>query len=268
MSDNVEKAQFTAQETLAYVKKFLLETRGDFLTWTPNEEQTQEVVKKFLESEPDWIPNAIANDPALSSRKPEEAIKEVLTYQGLHAIAWHRVAHEEYEKGNFAEARKISQGVRRLTAGIEIHPGATIGKNFFIDHGSGVVIGETAEIGDNVMLYHRVTLGNDGTHMEGRRHPKIGNNVTIYTGVDILGAATVEDNVVIGAGAKIVGDVTIGDGAKVMPSLVVKKDIEAHGTVVGTDEKGKPRYTDRQEFDLGWGAKLTNGKNRVHPPCP
>ena len=94
----------------------------------------------------------------------DEAIKEVLTYQGLHAIAWHKMrAHRLYEKKEYAEARKISQGVRRLTAGIEIHPGAEIGENFFIDHGSGVVIGETTEIGNNVMLYHRVTLGNDGS---------------------------------------------------------------------------------------------------------
>lgn len=239
----------------------------DFLTWTPNENDTRQKVLAFLESEPDWVANAISHDPALSSKPNEDAVEELLTYQGLHAIAWHRKAHDEYEKGNFGEARKISQGVRRLTAGIEIHPGATIGKNFFIDHGSGVVIGETAEIGDNVMLYHRVTLGNDGRNLGGRRHPKIGNDTIIYTGAEVLGAATIGDNVVIGAGTKIFGPVHIGNNAKIGPQLVITTDIPENAKVIATYPDGTPKFAssasemDYQHMTLpAWQSRMKNPK--------
>lgn len=253
--------------------------KEDFLTWTPSEQETRQAVLDFIKEEPEWIPNAIKNDPALSSKIPEEAVKEVLLYQGLQAIAWHRKAHEHYLKGEFTEARKISQGVRRLTAGIEIHPGAKIGKNFFIDHGSGVVIGETAEIGDNVMLYHRVTLGNDGVPVlpGQRRHPKIGDNVTIYTGAEILGAATiggyVDPNddpnnpkqiaVKIGAGTKIVGPVVIGEDVKINSQLYINNDVKPHSNVVDSMKFGEPIYDGGGDYKVGQKEKKEKWAKRI-----
>lgn len=130
---------------------------------------------------------------------------EVLTYPGLHAIIWHRIAHKLWTWNLKFIARLISQ-INRFMTGIEIHPGAKIGKGFFIDHGMGVVIGETAEIGDNVLIYHGVTLG--GVSLEKKkRHPTIGNNVVIATGAKVLGAITIGDNSKIGANAVVLKDV-------------------------------------------------------------
>src|SRR5690625_904895 len=137
----------------------------------------------------------------------------LLTYSGLHAIWAHRVAHFFYKRKLFFIARFISQFSRFIT-GIEIHPGAVIGRRFFIDHGMGVVIGETCEIGDNVTIYQGVTLGGTG-HEKGKRHP------------------TIEDNVLIATGAKILGAITIGENSKVGGGSVVLKDVPAHSTVVG-----------------------------------
>src|ERR1700674_826416 len=140
---------------------------------------------------------------------------EVLTcYPGLHALVWHRtVAHPLWTNGARWLGRWLSHWGRWLT-GIEIHPGATIGRRVFIDHGMGVVIGETAEIGDDCTLYHGVTLGGTSWN-KGKRHPSLGRGV------------------VLGAGAKILGPITIGDGAKVGSNAVVVKDIPAGATVVG-----------------------------------
>ena len=139
---------------------------------------------------------------------------EILTnYPGLHAIWLHRVSHKLWLKGFKWLARSLSTFSRWLT-GIEIHPGATLGRRFFIDHGMGVVIGETAEVGDDVTLYHGVTLGGT-TWNAGKRHP------------------TLADNVVIGAGAKILGPITIGEGAKVGSNSVVVKSVPNGATVVG-----------------------------------
>jgi len=135
-------------------------------------------------------------DPAAKS-----VLEVVLCYPGLHAIIMYRVSHAFYRWGWFVTARLISQFARFLT-GIEIHPGAKIGEGFFIDHGSGVVIGETAEIGDNVTLYQGVTLGGTGKE-KGKRHPTIGNNVMVSTGAKVLGSFTVGDNVRIGAGSVV-----------------------------------------------------------------
>jgi len=138
---------------------------------------------------------------------------EVLTYPGIHAIFWHRVAHWLWKHRLQSLARVLSY-INRFMTGIEIHPGATIGKGFFIDHGMGVVIGETAEIGENVLLYHGVTLG--GVSLEKKkRHPTLGNNV------------------VIACGAKVLGAITIGDNAKIGANAVVLKDIPPDSTVVG-----------------------------------
>lgn len=139
---------------------------------------------------------------------------EVLTtYPGVHALLMHRVNHRLWEWGLTWPARFLSTLARWMT-GIEIHPGASIGRRFFIDHGMGVVIGETAEIGNDCTLYHGVTLG--GTTWEkGKRHPTLGNNV------------------VVGAGAKVLGPITLGDGARVGSNAVVVKDVPAEATVVG-----------------------------------
>jgi serine O-acetyltransferase len=135
------------------------------------------------------------------------------TYPGVHAILIHRVSHRLWTRGFRAPARFIAYLARALT-GIEIHPGAQIGRRFFIDHGMGVVIGETAVIGDDCTLYHSVTLG--GTSWKkGKRHPTLGNGV------------------VIGAGAKILGPIEIGDGARVGSNSVVLKNVPAGATVVG-----------------------------------
>ncbi len=130
---------------------------------------------------------------------------EILLYQGLHAIWLHRIAHRLYRRGHRFPARLVSQIARFLT-GIEIHPGARIGRGFFIDHGMGVVIGETTEIGDDVTLYQGVTLGGTGKH-SGKRHPTIGNRVVIGTGAQVLGPLVVGNDAKIGAGAIVVKDV-------------------------------------------------------------
>ena len=137
----------------------------------------------------------------------------ITTYPGIHALIMHRVAHELWKKEHKSSARALS-AFSRFATGIEIHPGAKIGKRFFIDHGMGVVIGETAEIGDDVTLYHGVTLGGT-TWNKGKRHP------------------TLEDGVIIGAGAKILGPFTVGKNAKVGSNAVVTKAVPSEATAVG-----------------------------------
>lgn len=163
----------------------------------------------------DWFQTAFKKDPALQGGFSRQL--EVLLYPGLWALALHRIAHPLYQVGVPFFPRLISQLGRFLT-GIEIHPGAKIGHRFFIDHGYGVVIGETAEIGNDVMIYHSVTLGAIGwwkITKRKRRHPKI------------------QDGVVIGCGAKILGPVTIGKQAKIGADAVVISDVPAKKVVVG-----------------------------------
>jgi len=156
------------------------------------------------------------NDPAARSWL------EVLTYAGLHAIIWHRVAHFLWRHGLKFPARLISQ-INRFMTGIEIHPGAKIGKGFFIDHGMGVVIGETAEIGENCLLYHGVTLG--GVSLEKKkRHPTLGNNVVVGAGAKVLGAITLGDNVQVGANAVVLKDVPPNSVVVGIPGRVVVQD--------------------------------------------
>lgn len=157
------------------------------------------------------LDSAIANDPA--ARGAWARIEVVLTYPGFHAIFLHRVTHAIYRLGIPLLPRILSM-LNRFLTGIEIHQAARIGPGFFIDHGMGVVIGETAEIGENCMLFHQVTLGGTG-HECGKRHP------------------TLEDRVVVGAGAKILGNITIGEGSYVGGNSVVLRDIPADSTVVG-----------------------------------
>ena len=141
-----------------------------------------------------------------------------LLYPGFHALIWHRMSHWLYLHKRFFLARWISQIGRSLT-GVEIHPGATIGRCLFIDHGMGIVIGETAEIGDNCTIYHGVTLGGTGKDT-GKRHPTIGNNVLISTG------------------AKVLGPFRVGDNSRIGANAVVLQEVPANSTVVGVKARG------------------------------
>lgn len=160
---------------------------------------------KYIKSD---IQAVFERDPAVNN-----IIEVLFAYAGLHAIIVHRFSHYLYKLGLRTIPRLISQLVRFFT-GIEIHPGAKIGKGFFIDHGMGIVIGETTEIGDNVTLYQGVTLGGTGKE-KGKRHPTIGNNV------------------MIGAGAKVLGSIKIGNDSQIGAGSVVLKDVPDNCTVVG-----------------------------------
>ncbi len=159
---------------------------------------------KYIKEE---MENITKKDPAVNSKL------EVLMYPSFKAVIIYRLSHKLYLKGHFVLARWLCEKAKRKT-GIEIHPGATIGNGLFIDHGSGVVIGETAVVGDNCTMFHGVTLGGTGKE-KGKRHPTIGNNVFI------------------GSGAKILGNIVIGDNVKVGANAVVLKNVEKNATVVG-----------------------------------
>lgn len=156
-------------------------------------------------------------DDARSMREKDPAARSLaevmLLYPGFHALIFYRISHRLYQKKHFFLARMISQWGRGFT-GIEIHPGAKIGRGLFIDHGAGVVIGETAEVGDNVTIYHGVTLGGTGKD-EGKRHPTVG------------------DNVLLGTGCKVLGPITIGENSRVGANSVVLKCIPANATAIG-----------------------------------
>lgn len=177
---------------------------------------------------------------AVKERDPAAVndLQILLTSSGIHAILAHRVAHELHKRGNVLSARLISHTARHFT-GIEIHPGATIGKGLVIDHGMGVVIGETAEIGDGCTLYQGVTLGGTGKD-QGKRHP------------------TLRNNVMVGAGAKVLGPVEIGDNAKIASNAVVLKDIPNESTAVGIPAKVVRRK----------GARVDDPLDHIHVPDP
>lgn len=162
----------------------------------------------------------------------------LLLYSGLHAVMAHRVAHRLYKKEHYFAARAVSQAARHLT-GVEIHPAATIGRGFFIDHGMGVVIGETTEIGDNCTIYQGVTLGGTGKDV-GKRHPTLGNNV------------------MVGAGAKVLGPVTIGDNSKIAANAVVLHAVSENSTAVGIPAKVVRRD----------GQRVANDLDQIHIPDP
>ncbi len=166
----------------------------------------------FLDRIREDIRSAIAKDPAAKN-----ALEVVLCYPGVHALWFHKAAHFLYEKKFYVIARMISH-VSRFLTGIEIHPGAEIGRRVFIDHGMGIVIGETSEIGDDTLLYKGVVLGGTSLEKE-KRHPTLGKNV------------------VVGSNACILGPVTIGDGAKIGSGSVVVKDVPNGATVVGIPGK-------------------------------
>ena len=163
-----------------------------------------------------------ANDPAAHS-----LVEIVLCYPGLHALWWHRIAHVLYRHRLYFPARLISHLARWLT-GVEIHPGATIGRGVFIDHGMGVVIGETAVVGDHTVIYHGVTLGATGKPYAGRRHPVIGRHVMLGAGAKVLGPITVGDGARVGAGAVVVRPVPPGATVVGVPAHIVGRDERAH----------------------------------------
>ncbi len=170
----------------------------------------------------DW--NAVfRNDPAARNGW------EVLTYAGLHAIFWHRVAHFFWRHGLKFLARLISQ-INRAITGIEIHPGAKIGKGFFIDHGMGVVIGETAEIGDDVTLYQGVTLGGTSTRRV-KRHPTLRDRVTVGAGAKVIGAVEIGENVRIGAGSVVVTNVPPNATVVGVPGHIVAFHDDSNGAI-------------------------------------
>ncbi len=179
------------------------------------------------------IDAVMERDPAAKSR-----LEVLLCYPSVRVMIYYRLAHKLFLKGHTTLARWISQRGRHVT-GIEIHPGATIGKGFFVDHGTGVIIGETTIIGDNVTLYQGVTLGGTGKDT-GKRHPTIGNNVTI------------------GAGAKVLGPFTVGDGSKIGAGAIVLKEVPPNCTVVGNPG----RIVRRQE--VAKGVDL----DHIHLPDP
>lgn len=187
-----------------------------------------------------YLDSLKARDPSARSRW------EILLYAGVWALVWHRVAHWFYTLEFYWLARLLSQ-IGRLLTGIEIHPGANIGKRFFIDHGMGVVIGETAEIGDDVTMYHGVTLGgvDPASGVGGKRHP------TIATGV------------IIGSGAQILGPITIGTNARVGANAVVTRDVMPAATVVGIP--AKPILMDAVNFSREFLAYGTPCDERYDP---
>ena len=172
-------------------------------------------------------------DPAARS-----TAEVLLLYSGVHAIMAHRVAHKLYQKEKYFAARAVSQAARFVT-GIEIHPAATIGRRFFIDHGMGVVIGETTEIGDDCTIYQGVTLGGTGQDV-GKRHPTLGNNV------------------MVGAGAKVLGPVTIGSNTKIAANAVVLHAVSENSTAVGIPAKVVKRD----------GQRVANDLDQIHIPDP
>ncbi len=179
------------------------------------------------------------NISAIRQRDPaaKSDVEVLLLYSGLHAILAYRVSHKLYLGGHTFSARAISQAAKFLT-GIEIHPGATIGKGLVIDHGMGVVIGETTEIGDNCTIYQGVTLGGTGKDV-GKRHPTLG------------------DNVLVGAGAKVLGPIVIDSNSKIAANAVVLKDIPQNSTAVGI-----PARIARQ------GGRKVDDLDQIHIPDP
>lgn len=161
------------------------------------------------------IDTIFREDPAAKS-----IVEIFFCYPGFHAILLHRLAHKLYGSGFPVLARMVSQFSRTLT-GIEIHPGAKIGRRFFIDHGMGVVVGETAEIGDDVLLYQGVTLGGTGKE-KGKRHPTLGNHVVVGTGAKVLGSIRIGDHVKIGAGSVVVHPVPDHSTVVGVPGRVVR----------------------------------------------
>lgn len=215
------------------MKQKPLRLKSPIDAWHKAEKKIARTIYSVQTEMSDMIKTVKERDPAAKS-----SAEILLLYSGVHAVMAHRVSHKLYQSGHTFSARAVSQGAKFLT-GIEIHPAAKIGKNFFIDHGTGVVIGETAEIGDHCTLYQGVTLGGTGKDV-GKRHPTLG------------------DNVMVGAGAKVLGPVYIGSGSKIAAGAVVLHPVPENSTAVGIPAKVVRRG----------GVKLSDDLDQIHIPDP
>ena len=243
---NVKRTNRTAQSKKKRIEKRLArDTEPDFIRYIDEEiailakksvklsKDTRRGAKALFKSVREDVNAVRERDPAARSN-----LEVLLLYSGVHAIIAHRIAHGLYLREHYFSARALSQLSRAMT-GIEIHPGATIGKGLMIDHGMGVVIGETAEIGDNCTIYQGVTLGGTGKDV-GKRHPTLGNNV------------------MVGAGAKVLGPFKIGDNVKIAANAVVLEEIPDQSTAVGIPAKVVRRQ----------GVKIENDLDQIHIPDP
>ena len=197
------------------------------------------------------IPMGLLDDARNIQRKDPAArsvLEVILLYPGFHILVYHRIAHWLYQHKRFFLARWVSQHGRRRT-GIEIHPGATIGKCLFIDHGMGIVFGETTEIGDNCTIYHGVTLGGTGKDT-GKRHPTLGNNVLIGAGTKVLGPVYIGDNSRIGAGSVVLRNLPANCTAVGVPAEVVRINNKAVNPADDLDQQDLPDLVAQRLTDL------------------
>ena len=197
------------------------------------------------------IPMGLLDDARTIQRKDPAArsvLEVILLYPGFHILVYHRIAHWLYQHKRFFLARWVSQHGRRRT-GIEIHPGATIGKCLFIDHGMGIVFGETTEIGDNCTIYHGVTLGGTGKDT-GKRHPTLGNNVLIGAGTKVLGPVYIGDNSRIGAGSVVLRNLPANCTAVGVPAEVVRINNKAVNPADDLDQQDLPDLVAQRLTDL------------------
>lgn len=197
---------------------------------------------KVIKRMKDDINMVFEQDPAAKT-----TFEVVTSYAGLHAIWSHLIAHELYKKKKYVVARLISQ-IARFFTGIEIHPGAEIGKRLFIDHGMGVVIGETCRIGDNVTIYQGVTLGGTGKE-KGKRHPDIGNNVLIAAGAKVLGNIQIDSDVNIGANSVVLTSVPSYSTVVGIPGHIVKQDGKRIGKTFDHLNLPDPIYEQMKELE-------------------
>ena len=207
-------------------------------------------------------------DDARSIRDRDPAARTTfevfLLYQGFHALILHRQAHWLYKHKRFFLARWLSQFARHLT-GIEIHPGATIGRRLFIDHGMGIVFGETTEVGDNCTIYHGVTLGGTGKDV-GKRHPTLGNNVLIGAGAKVLGPVFIGDNVRIGAGSVVLHNIPANATAVGVPAEVVRINRERCCPADDLDQQDLPDLQEQRIAQLE--ARLSRLEARLQGEYP
>ena len=197
------------------------------------------------------IPMGLLDDARNIQRKDPAArsvLEVILLYPGFHILVYHRIAHWLYQHKRFFLARWVSQHGRRRT-GIEIHPGATIGKCLFIDHGMGIVFGETTEIGDNCTIYHGVTLGGTGKDT-GKRHPTLGNNVLIGAGTKVLGPVYIGDNARVGAGSVVLRNLPANCTAVGVPAEVVRINNKAVNPADDLDQQDLPDLVAQRLTDL------------------
>ena len=237
------------------------EVQADF---TSLQNKIDNLVIKYLDTHPDFIGMAMVKDPALNGKTKDEVKKELASYPGAIAIAVHEEAYKLYKSGESLkriQARQLSESAHSRT-GIDIHPGTKIGDNLFIDHGTGVVIGETAKVGKNTLMYHGVTLGAYGETDASHRHPEVGDNCTISTGVEVLGHVVIGNNVSISPNALICGNnIQIGNNAEIKKSAKIEDNNEiAAGVKIGARAVIE-KNTGLIDRDIEADSYVTKGKD-------